>query len=252
MPWFVSLFCLFLLTACGEPAAPELAAEEEIVPVEELYNAGMDALAEQNWRKAKKDFEEVERQHPYSSWAKKAQMLNAFANYKNQNYDEALPILQRYIQLYPGDDQIAYAHYLIALSYYEQITDVGRDQSMTQKAMLALNDVTRRFPESEYARDAELKKDLVTDHLAGKEMEVGRYYISRKEYLAAVKRFRKVIADYQGTTHIPEALHRLVELHLRLGIRNEAKNYAAILGHNYPASEWYKDSYKLLKPEATE
>lgn len=254
MRWrYLLLFCPFLLLAgCGDSASDEaeLAKVEKIEPVEDLYNRALDSLNEKNWKAAKKQFEEVERQHPYSVWSKKAQMLNAYANYKNQSYEEAAAILRRFTQLYPGDEQVSYAYYLIALSYYEQITDVGRDQSMTKDALLALNEVIRRFPRSDYARDAELKKDLTIDHLAGKEMEVGRYYVSRKEYLAAISRFRKVVDDYQGTTHVPEALHRLVELYSKLGIIEEAQNYAAVLGHNYPTSEWYKDSYRILAPEA--
>lgn len=247
------LACLFSLTLTGCDSSSggdeELASVEEVEPVADLYNTAMDALEEKDWKEAKTRFEEVERQHPYSEWAKKAQMLNAYASYKNQEYTEAIAILRRYTELYPGDEQVPYAYYLIALSHYEQISDVGRDQSMTKAALDALNDVVRRFPQSDYARDAQLKKDLVIDHLAGKEMSVGRYYISRKEYLAAIRRFRKVVEDYQGTTHTPEALHRLVELYLKLGIVEEAQNYAAVLGHNYPSSEWYKDSYRLLKPE---
>ncbi len=244
------LFPFFLLTACGDSnEEAELAKVEKVEPVEDLYNQALDSINQKNWKAAKKQFEEVERQHPYSVWAKKAQMLNAFANYKNQDYEEAVAILNRFTQLYPGDAQIDYAYYLIALSYYEQITDVGRDQSTTKDALLALNEVIRRFPRSDYARDAELKKDLTIDHLAGKEMEVGRYYVSRKEYLAAIKRFQKVVENYQGTTHVPEALHRMVELYLQIGIVEEASNYAAVLGHNYPTSEWYKDSYRLLAPE---
>ena len=248
---FSFLSLLLTLTGCSdniEEQEAELAEVERVEPVETLYNQAMDALEKENWKEAKKQFEEVERQHPYSVWAKKSQMLGAFANYKNQDYAEAVAILERFAQLYPGDEQIPYAYYLIALSYYEQISDVGRDQSMTKDALLALNEVMRRFPKSSYARDAALKKDLTIDHLAGKEMEIGRYYLSRKEYLAALKRFRKVVEDYQGTTHTPEALHRMVELYLQLGITDEARNYAAVLGHNYPGSEWYKDSYKLLAP----
>ncbi len=239
----------FLLTGCSdtvEEQEAELAEVEKLDPVEDLYNKALDSLNESDWKSARKQFEEVERQHPYSVWAKKAQMLGAYAHYKNQDYEEGVAILQRYVQLYPGDEQASYAYYLIALSYYEQISDVGRDQSMTKEALLALNEVIRRFPKSDYARDAALKKDLTVDHLAGKEMEIGRYYISRKEYLSALKRFKKVVDDYQGTTHVPEALHRMVELYIKLGVIEEAKNYAAVLGHNYPTSEWYEDSYRLM------
>lgn len=252
-PWRFLIFLLpaFLLAACDdvtEADEEELAKVEELQPVEELYNEALDALNDESWKTAKKQFEEVERQHPYSVWAKKAQVLNAYASYKNQDYEEAVAILRRFAELYPGDEQIDYAYYLIALSYYEQITDVGRDQSITKEALIALNEVIRRFPKSDYARDAKLKKELTVDHLAGKEMNVGRYYISRKEYLAALKRFRKVVEDYQGTTHVPEALHRMVELYMKLGVVDEARNYAAVLGHNYPSSEWYKESYALLAP----
>mgnify|MGYP000630564671 CR=1 FL=1 len=248
---FLLILPFFLLAGCGDSSTDEakLAEVEQVEPVEDLYNRALDSLNEKKWKTAKKQFEEVERQHPYSVWAKKAQMLNAFANYKNQDYEEAVAILNRFTQLYPGDDQIDYAYYLIALSYYEQITDVGRDQSMTRDALLVINEVIRRFPRSDYARDAALKKDLTIDHLAGKEMEVGRYYVSRKEYLAAIKRFQRVVENFQSTTHVPEALHRLVELYLKLGIVEEASNYAAVLGHNYPSSEWYKDSYRLLAAE---
>jgi outer membrane protein assembly factor BamD len=250
--FYILFAVLALLSACSdspEEAETKMAEVESITPVEDLYNEALDSLNAENWKQAKTQFEEVERQHPYSSWAKKAQMLNAYAAYKNQDYEETIAILDRYAQLYPGDEQIDYAYYLIALSYYEQITDVGRDQSMTQDALIALNEVIRRFPKSDYARDAALKKDLTIDHLAGKEMNVGRYYISRKEYLAALKRFQKVVKDFQGTTHVPEALHRIVELYLKIGIVSEAKNYAAVLGHNYPANQWYRDSYKLLAGE---
>lgn len=251
MHWRFLLFLLplFLLGGCSdspEEQEAELAKVEKVDPVEELYNKALDSMNEEDWSAAKKQFEEVERQHPYSVWAKKSQMLGAYANYKNQDYDEAIAILRRYVQLYPGDEQVSYAYYLIALSYYEQISDVGRDQAMTTDALVALKEVIRRFPKSDYAKDAKLKKDLTIDHLAGKEMEVGRYYVSRKEYLAAIKRFQKVANDYQGTTHVPEALYRLVELYLKLGVIEEAKNYAAVLGYNYPTSQWYKDSYRLL------
>jgi outer membrane protein assembly factor BamD len=239
-----------VLAACSD-SAEDIAADDEqaiedVTPVAELYNDALNALQERNWKQAKQGFEEVERQHPTSQWAKRAQIMNAYAAYENQDYEEAVAILQRFVRLYPGDERIAYASYLIALSYYEQISDVGRDQAMTDQALQALNELILRYPESEYAKDARLKRDLTIDHLAGKEMEIGRYYMTRNEYLAAIKRFYNVIEGYQGTTHTAEALHRLVESYLSLGIIPEAKKYAAVLGHNYPASEWYKDSYRLL------
>ena len=206
----------------------------------------MNHLQTKEWVDAKKAFEEVERQHPYSSWAKRAQVLNAYSAYENQDYEEAIAILERFVRIYPGDERVSYAYYIMALSKYEQISDVGRDQGMTQEAMLALKEVMRRYPNTDYARDAKVKLDLTVDHLAGKEMDVGRYYLYRQEYLAAIKRFDQVINHYQTTSHIPEALHRMVEAYLKLGVVPEAEKYAAVLGHNYPKSQWYRDSYKLL------
>ncbi len=246
----ILVIAILAISACSgdneENITPQIPDTD---PVSELYNNALDKLQSRDWKGAKKGFEEVERQHPYSKWAKRAQILNAYANYENQDYEEAIAILERFVKLYPGDKRVAYAFYLIALSYYEQITDVGRDQAMTEKALNALNQVINRFPNSEYARDAKLKRDLVLDHLAGKEMEVGRYYLKRDEYLAAIKRFTKVIEKYQGTTHTAEALHRLVECYLKLGIRTEAMKYAAVLGHNFPDSKWYSASYKLLNQQ---
>ncbi len=215
-------------------------------PVEALYNGAMDAMQAGDLTEAARLFDEVERQHPYSTWAAKAQLMAAYANYQDNRYDEAINALDRFIQLHPGNKDIAYAHYLRAISYYEQISDVGRDQRATQQALTALEEVVRRFPESRYSRDAALKIDLARDHLAGKHMEIGRYYLDQGEYLAAINRFQLVIRDYQTTTHVPEALHRLVESYLALGVTDEAQSTAAVLGHNYPGSVWYADSYVLL------
>jgi len=215
-------------------------------PVETLYNGAMNAMQAGELSDAARLFDEVERQHPYSSWAAKAQVMAAYANYQANRYDEAINALDRFIQLHPGNTNIAYAHYLRAISYYEQISDVGRDQRATQQALAALQEVVRRFPESRYSRDASLKIDLARDHLAGKHMEIGRYYLDQGEYLAAINRFRLVIRDYQTTAHVAEALHRLVESYLALGVIDEAQSTAAVLGHNYPGSIWYADSYVLL------
>jgi outer membrane protein assembly factor BamD len=215
-------------------------------PVETLYNSAMNAQQAGDLPEAARLFDEVERQHPYSVWAAKAQLMAAHANYQANRYDEAINALDRFIQLHPGNRDIAYAYYLRAVSYYEQISDIGRDQSATQQALTALEEVVRRFPESRYSRDAALKIDLARDHLAGKHMEIGRYYLGQGEYLAAINRFRLVIRDYQTTTHVPEALHRLVESYLSLGVTDEAQSTAAVLGHNYPGSVWYADSYVLL------
>jgi outer membrane protein assembly factor BamD len=176
--------------------------------------------------------------------------MAAYASYKKNKYDEAVSMLERFVRLYPNHESTAYAYYLIALCYYEQISDVGRDQKMTDLAMQSLRDVVRRFPDTDYARDAAIKLDLTLDHLAGKEMQVGRYYLSRDNTLAAINRFRYVVENYQTTSHVPEALHRLVEAYTRLGIREEAQRYAAVLGHNFPSSIWYRDSYKQLTGEA--
>ncbi len=241
-----------MLAACSsdEETAKEEQAELEksleTQPVQELYNAAMDLLQQKEWKAAKEAFEEVERQHPYSQWAKRAQVMNAYANYQKQDYEEAVAILDRFVRLYPGDERASYAYYLMALCHYEQISDVGRDQAQTNKALAALQEIIRRFPDSDYARDATIKRDLTIDHLAGKEMEIGRYYLKRDETAAALKRFAKVVDEYQTTSHAAEALHRLVEIYLQLGVKEEAKRYAAVLGHNFPGSVWYKDSYKLL------
>lgn len=238
-------------SACGDSSdsADGLEVEDSGKTAEELYTEARDELSEGNYRKAALLFDDVERQRPYSELAPRSQIMSAYSHYEAQQYDDAIIALERFIELYPGDQSIDYAYYLIALSYYEQISDVGRDQGMTRKAAKALKDVLRRFPGSDYAKDAKLKLDLTYDHLAGKEMMVGRYYLDRKEYLAAAGRFQEVVTTYQTTTHIPEALHRLVEVYLLLGVRDQAERYAAVLGHNYPESEWYERSYELLEAQ---
>ncbi|HET8729179.1 MAG TPA: outer membrane protein assembly factor BamD, partial [Alphaproteobacteria bacterium] len=194
-------------------------------------------------------FEEVERQHPYSQWATRAQLMAAYSLYEALEYDEAIIALDRFIQLHPGNEDIAYAYYLKALSYYERISDVERDQEMTELAMNALSEVVQRFPGTDYARDAALKLDLTHDQLAGKEMAIGRWYLRQGHYNAAINRFKTVIDSYQTTTHVPEALHRLTEAYLALGLPEQARRTAAVLGYNYPGNEWYVDSYALLVDE---
>ncbi len=234
-------FVLLTLVACGSDD-PEYVER----PVEDLYNVAMDQLHSGDPTAAARSFDEVERQHPYSVWARRAQIMGAYAYYLTNEYDEAILAGQRFIQLHPGNKDVAYAQYLVAISYYEQITDVGRDQKMTERALAALREIVQRYPDSEYARDARLKVDLAHDHLAGKEMTIGRYYLKRGEFAAAINRFRVVIETYQTTTHAPEALHRLTEAYLALGVVPEAQTAAAVLGHNFPGSEWYEDSYALL------
>ena len=235
---------LLLLTAC---ASDEVAYEDR--PVEEIYNQAMDRLLNGDSQLAAIDFDEVERQHPYSVWARKSQLMAAYSHYLDNKYDEAIFAAQRFLQLHPGNRDAPYAYYLIAISYYEQIADIGREQKITELALGALQEVVNLYPTSEYARDARLKIDLARDHLAGKEMEIGRYYLERGHHGAAINRFRQVVKIYQTTSHVPEALHRLTEAYLALGIVEEARNTAAVLGHNYPGSEWYVDSYALLTGE---
>ncbi len=216
-------------------------------PVEELYNEAMNAMVNKDYAAATPKFDEVERQHPYSNWATRAQLMSAYSYYLLNLYDDAIVGLDRFIQLHPTNKDIAYAYYLKGLCYYEQISDVARDQKMTEQALSTLDELVKRFPNSKYARDAKLKIDLTYDHLAGKEMEIGRYYLKQRQYLAAIGRFRNVIENYQVTTHVPEALHRLTEAYLGLGVKEEAQTAAAVLGYNYPGSPWYLDSYALLE-----
>ena len=234
---------IFILAGCSSD--DETVFEDE-APVEDLYNRAADEMAQKNYQKAYDLFNEVERQHPYSQWATRAQLMAAYAAYEGESYDESILALDRFIRLHPGNKDVDYAYYLKALNFYEQISDVGRDQEMTELAKENFQALLRGFPNSKYARDAQLKLDLTLDHLAGKEMNVGRYYLKRNQYHAAIKRFENVVKDYQTTSHVPEALHRLVEAYLSLGIREEAIRVAAVLGYNYPGSEWYEDSYALL------
>ena len=200
-------------------------------------------------------FSEVERLYPYSDWAKRSLIMQAYAYHRDKDYENSRSAAQRYIDFYPTDEDAAYAQYLLALSYYDQVDEVGRDQGLTFQALQSLRTVIERYPDSEYARSAVLKFELAFDHLAAKEMEIGRYYLRRDHYAAAINRFRVVVEDFQTTSHTAEALHRLVEAYLSLGLTNEAQTAGAILGHNFQSTEWYQDSYRLLtekglKPEA--
>lgn len=216
------------------------------VPVEDLYNNGVDALRDKRYQRAIAQFDAVEQNYPYSSWAVNAQLMHGYAEYLQNQYTDAIGTLDRFIQLHPTHRDIAYAYYLRALSFYEQISDIQRDQKQTSLAMGALQEVVNRFPDSAYGRDARLKIDLCRDHLAGKEMEIGRWYQNQHLYSAAIGRFQDVVDNYQTTNHVPEALHRLTEIYLQLGLRDQAKKTAAVLGYNYPGSEWYDDSYNQL------
>lgn len=252
--YLIPLILALSLAACsGDDEEQKKAEEAAASSPEELYNKARQLVDEGDRKGSIPAFEEVERQFPASPLATDAQIMAAYSAYKIDDYDTAISTLERFIKLYPTDESTPYAYYLIALSYYEQISDVSRDQKITEQAMTALRDVVRRFPESEYARDAKIKLDLTEDHLAGKEMDVGRYYLKRGDTLAAINRFRYVVENFQTTSHVPEALHRLVECYLALGIKDEAQRYAAVLGANFPDSIWYRDSYKFMTgitPEA--
>jgi outer membrane protein assembly factor BamD len=212
-----------------------------------LYSAGKEQLDKRDYRLAAALFDEVERQHPYSIWARRAQLMGAFAYYLDGNYQKSIESAQGFIAVHPGNRDAPYAYYLVAVSYYEQIQDVTRDQKITQQALDALGELTRRYPNTRYAADARLKTDLVRDHLAGKEMEIGRFYEGNGQWLSAANRFRAVIDQYQTTTHVPEALLRLTECYLALGVPAEAQKSAAVLGANYPGSKWYERAYRLVR-----
>lgn len=215
-------------------------------PAADIF-AGADAAAvDRDFVEAAKGYDEVERLYPYSSLAKTAMIRSAESYYRGGKFDEARLAAQRYLDFFPSDSDAAYAQYIVALSYYDQISDVGRDQGDTVRASRALREVMERYPDSPYARDASLKRDLTLDNLAGKEMQIGRYYLGRQHYIAAINRFRTVVERFNTTSQTPEALHRLVESYLGLGVVNEAQNAAAVLGYNYPGSQWYTDSYALL------
>ncbi len=218
--------------------------------VETLYSIAKDTLEKGDYRLAAAMFDEVERQHPYSVWARRAQLMAAFSYYASRQYSEAIITAQRFLSLHPGNKDASYAYYVIALSYYEQIADVARDQKITQQALTALQELVRRYPDTRYAADARLKIDLVNDHLAGKELDIGRFYARNRQWIAAATRYRTVIDQYQTTSHVPEALFRQVEAYLALGLPEEAKRSAAVLGANFPGSKWYERSYALMQKYA--
>lgn len=236
------------LSACssfGSKQKERLAYVER--PAEVIYNQGLDRMERQDWDRAKLFFEEVERQHPFSKWARRAMLMTAYANYRSADYEEAATTANRFIGLHPGNESTPYAYYLIAMSFYDQIYDVGRDQATTVSAEAALQQVVRRYPDSDYARDARLKLELTHDHLAGKEMSIGRYYLKENQHLAAIGRFKNVIKEYETTSHVEEAMHRMVESYVSVGVIGEAKLVGSVLGYNYPSSEWYADTYNLLE-----
>tara|TARA_Y100000590_G_scaffold425761_2_gene534085 strand:+ start:1004 stop:1831 length:828 start_codon:yes stop_codon:yes gene_type:complete len=245
--YFIYIFLLFcFLIFSASCSNDDSVIENQEVPVETLYNEAMDLILKGNYSSSVLVFEKLERQHPYSEWSVRSQVMSTFALYKAGRYSDAVLAAERFIQLHPSSEEISYVYYLIGLSYYQQIVDVKRDQAFAKLAMLSFEKLIQKFPASDYALDAKLKLDLVLAQLAGKEMEVGRYYLKRGEYLAAINRFLFVTKNYKTTHYIPEALHRLTEAYLSLGLFEEAKKSAAVLGHNFSNSDWYKDSYDLI------
>lgn len=236
---------LMAVSACASNSREEELAYIER-PVETIYNEATRSLGRNMWDLAAAQFDEVQRQHPYSPWAQRAMLMSAYARYRSRDFEEAISSAGDYISLHPGGDGAPYAYYLIAISHFDQIIDVGRDQARSHLALASLNEVIARYPQSDYARDAELKLDMVRDQLAGKEMEIGRYYLRQGQYLSAINRFKQVVDTYQTTTHTPEALHRMTEAYLALGLTGEAQATTAVLGHNFPGSEWYRNSYALM------
>jgi outer membrane protein assembly factor BamD len=228
------------LAACSKNEAPIIA------PVDVLYNKGMDELEQGQFRKAITHFEELERQHPYSGWATRGKMMLAYAQFRRGDYDESISTIDQFIRLHPGHKNLDYMFYLKGLNSYYRIREVNRDQAHTLEALRTFEELVRRFPDSKYARDAKLKITLCRDHIAGQEMTVGRYYQSVNQHLAAINRFRNVADNYQQTAQVAEALYRLTESYLILGLDEEAKRAAAILGHNYPDTRWYRDAYTLM------
>lgn len=243
----VALVLSVALAGCGGSSAVERGdVDFEQYTAEQIFERAEYDLSQKDPDLAATVFGEVERLYPYSAWAKRAVIMQAFAYHQAKDYENSRAAAQRFIDFYPTDEDAAYAQYLLALSYYDQIDEVGRDQGLTFQALQSLRDVIERYPDSEYARSAILKFELAFDHLASKEMEIGRYYLKRDHFTAAINRFRVVVEDFQTTTHTPEALHRLVEAYLSLGLINEAQTAGAILGHNFQSTEWYEDSYQLL------
>jgi outer membrane protein assembly factor BamD len=222
-------------------------------PADKLYNDGLYLLNDKReYRSAAKKFEEVDRQHPYTDWARKSLIMSAFAYYESGDYDESITAAKRYVTLHPGSPDAAYAQFLIGSSYFDRIPDISRDQDRTEKAVAELEEVVRKFPNTEYAISAKKKIDIARDQLAGREVAVGRWYMQRKDYTGAINRFKVVVTRYQTTRHVEEALMRLTEAYMTLGIVDEAQTSAAVLGHNFPDSPWYQDAYNLVKARGLE
>ena len=233
------------LAACSSNEVDSLAFQD--VPADKLYNEGLSLMNDGNTRAAVVKFEEIDRLHPYSDYGRKSMVMLAYASYQRGRYDEAIASGRRFVALYPGHEDAAYAQYIVGNSYFRQIPDVTLDQAVTERALEAMDELIRKYPDSPYAEDARKKVLATRDQLAGKDMEVGRYYLERDDLLAAINRFRAVVESYQNTRHVEEALYRLAESYYALGVTDEAQTAAAVLGHNFPDSRWYKDAHSLLQ-----
>lgn len=244
---YIVMLMFPILTTSGCSTIPKENIEKQAV--ETMYNDGLDLMEKKSFTKAIQKFEDLEQHYPYSAWATRAQMMVVYSHYRGENYDEAILAADRFINMHPGHENIDYMLYIKGMSFYERIKDVKRDQENTMEALHALEELRRRFPESEYARDARLKISLCLDHLAGQEMVIGRFYFDKKQYMSAINRYQYVVENYQTTSQTPEALFRLVEAYVALGLNQEAQISAAVLGHNFPNSKWYKLAYDLLKDE---
>jgi outer membrane protein assembly factor BamD len=243
---------VIMLSACQSSETSSSDFVDDIQPADRLYNQALAELDAGDMKNASRRLEDIDKQHPYSEYSRKSLVLQTFIHYRKNQYEDAINTGKRYVALYPGDAEAAYAQYLVAMSYFRQMPDVSRDQTTTQRAYQAFNEVVQRYPESEYVEDSRTKMRIAVDQLAGKEMLTGRYYLERREFLAAINRFRKVAETYQTTRHVEEALARLTEAYFALGVIDEAQTAAAVLGHNFPESQWYKDSVALLRSGGAE
>ena len=236
---------LFIFTACSDTKLMTPETEGEKLQI--LYNDAMELVKKRDFVDAAILFEDIERQYPYSKWSNQAQLMSGFCYYKSSMYNDSLDALERFIALYPGSNKISYAYYLRALNYFEQISDVERDQTITAKAKRSFEEVIKKFPESEFASDALIRIDIINDRLAAKEMEIARYYQFNHQWISAINRYNKILDEYKTSVYTEETLHRLVEIYYSLGLHEEAKRYAATLQYNFPESDWYQKSYELVK-----
>ena len=249
---FAVIPMVLLLAGCTTSEISSSDFVDDVEPADVLYNQALSDLDRGDMKNARKKLQEIDKQHPYSEFSRRSLVLQSFLHYRKAEYDDAINTGRRYVALYPGDKDAAYAQYLVGMSYFRQIPDVTRDQSITARAYNAFSEVVERYPDSEYVEDSRAKMRVSLDQLAGKEMLTGRYYLERREFLAAINRFRSVVEKYQTTRHIEVALARLTEAYLALGVVNEAQTAAAVLGHNFPESDWYRDSLALVRSQGLE